>query len=240
MSMITSYLHRVSLKSRATQKALLESFSYWPWEALDPKAVQNVRGAISCPQFIIVMPLDWCVIDACKTTTICNGLRTWIISTARIHTSTTRSLWTTSLASSWVLDCTNIADAVTATRAGSFMDGSATPTNCKDRWGQPVTDHPVSALHWHMCTSRTMISKFLFSNMVDLSRQDPVLQPRARMLAHRHDAFTALHISCMTYHSQVMTISQCNAQVFDCSRCLGGLAVDKRNLKAELLRFEAT
>ena len=137
MSMITSYLHRVSLKKQGNLKALLESLSYQPWEALDPKAVLNARGAISCPQFIIVMPLDWCATDACKTTTICNGLCTWTVSTARIYTSTTRSLWTTSLASSWVLDCTIIADAVTATRTGSFMDGSATPTNCKIDGGNP-------------------------------------------------------------------------------------------------------
>ena len=83
------------------------------------------------------MPLDWCATDACKTTTICNGLCTWTVSTARIYTLATRSLWTTSLASSWVLDCTIIADAVTATRTGSFMDGSATPTNCKIDGGNP-------------------------------------------------------------------------------------------------------
>ena len=86
---------------------------------------------------------------------------------------------------------------------------------------------------------QTMISNFLFSNMVDFPEKDYVLQPRACKLAHMHDAFTALHISCMTFHLLVMPISQCNAQVFDCSRCLGGLAVDKRDLKAELLRFKA-
>ena len=35
------------------------------------------------------------------------------------------------------LDWTSIADAVTATRTGSFMDGFATPTNCKIDGGNP-------------------------------------------------------------------------------------------------------
>ena len=90
----------------------------------------------------------------------------------------------------------------------------------------------------HLCI-QTMISNFLFSNMVDFPDNIMYYSRELAKLAHMHDAFTALHISCMTFHLLVMPISQCNAQVFDCSRCLGGLAVDKRDLKAELLRFEA-
>ena len=92
-----------------------------------------------------------------------------------------------------------------------------------DRWGQPVANHPVSAYLWHICASR-LWSAISLLKYGWLSRKDYVLQPRACKLAHIHDAFTALHISCMTFHLLVMPISQCNAQVFDCSRCLGGLA----------------
>ena len=38
---------------------------------------------------------------------------------------------------SWVLECTIIADAAIATRTGSFMDGFATPTDCKIDGGNP-------------------------------------------------------------------------------------------------------
>ena len=106
-----------------------------------------------------------------------------------------------------------------------------------DRGGQPE-DHPVFKYLWGIRASRLWPATFLLIHGW-LSWQDSVLQPRAQKLAHMHDAITALHISCMTFHSQVMPISQCNAQVFDCPCCLGGLAVDKWDLKAELLRFEA-
>ena len=76
MSMITSYLHRVSLKKQGNLKALLESLNYQPWEALDPKAVLHVRHAINCLRFTMKMPLDWCATDACKTITVCAGLLT--------------------------------------------------------------------------------------------------------------------------------------------------------------------
>ena len=38
---------------------------------LDPEAVLPARCAISSLQFAILMPMDWCAIDVCRTMTIC-------------------------------------------------------------------------------------------------------------------------------------------------------------------------
>ncbi len=162
-----------------------------------------------------------------------------IASIAVIYILLIPSSWSTLLVSFWEMDCTITAIVVNATRTGSLMDGFATLTDCKIDGGNPwqTTQYPHTLAYVYIqnCDQQVFLLKFGW-----LSWEDSVLQPRARKLAHMHNAFTALHISCMTFHSQVMPISQCNAQVFDCFRCLGGLAVDKRDLKAELLRFEAT
>ena len=188
MAMITLCLYCVSLK------ALSELLSYQPWEALDPKAVLHVRGAISCPQFTIVIPMDWCAIDACKTMTICVGLLIWIANTALIHPLVTPSLCSTLLNSFWVLDYTGIVDVVNATQTGSFMDGFATLINCKIDRGNPWQTTTVSHYPWCICTSSPWSAIFLLKHGW-LLWKDYVLWPRACELAQIHDEFTALHIS---------------------------------------------
>ena len=75
------------------------------------------------------------------------------------------------------------------------------------RRGQPVASHSVSALHQHMYHPDPWPTTFILIHGW-LSWQDFVVQLRAWESAHMHDAFTALHPSCMTFHPQVMSISQ--------------------------------
>ena len=136
MSLITSCLH-VSLKKQGNPQALLQLLSYQPWEASDPKAVLHVRHAISCLQSTTVISSDWYVTDVCKMMTTSAGLTTSIASTVVIYILLIPLLRSTLLISFGELDWRTIADAVDATRVGSFVDGSATPTNCEFEGGNP-------------------------------------------------------------------------------------------------------
>ena len=64
------------------------------------------------------------------------------------------------------MDCTITAIVVNATRTGSFMDGFATPTNCKIDGGNPrqATQHEHT---FDVFVHPDYDQQFLFSNMVD-------------------------------------------------------------------------
>ena len=85
VSLIPLCLRHVSLNKQGNLNVLFWSFSYQPWEVLDPEVDQSVTRVTNCLQSITATGLVLFVTDACKMEKILTGFISQTASTAVIY-----------------------------------------------------------------------------------------------------------------------------------------------------------